>query len=115
MSNTSAADFPAVLLAATETPVVIIPPGVQIGSCVIRFVNLDSVPRNLTVYDYNPSGSPYAAETAGPTTTLVPNVTVPPRSFIEVGPLVLPPGRKISGFGDVANVFNARLHGFKTA
>ena len=114
MSNTSAADFPAVLLGNSETTVLIVPANVQIGSAVIRFTNLDSVPRNLTVYDYNPSGSPYPAESAGPTTTLIPNVTVPPRSFIEVGPLVLPPGRKISAFGDTANIFNARLHGFKT-
>lgn len=114
MPTTTAYNSKAVLLGTSETVLFQVGPAQQIGQGAVRFVNLDVIPHNVTMYDYDPSGIDYPAESAGPVTTEVPNVAVPARSFIEVGPLVLPPNRKISALCDTPGVVTARPHAFKT-
>jgi hypothetical protein len=111
---TSVFNSPAVMLGTSETTIFQLNGSTQLGNCAVRFTNIDTLPHNLTVYDYDPSGTDYPAEAAGPATTVLSSVTVPPRSFIELGPLVLAPNRKVSAFTDAVGVMNARPHGFKT-
>lgn len=107
MATTSAITTGAVLLGTTETVVLTVPVGEEYNISAIRFTNIDSADRNITVYDYD-TGSESASATTTEITTLI-----QAGSTFEFGPLVLPANRKISAFASVINKISVRVHGWK--
>ena len=112
-----AVDLAAVLLQTTETIIIpTIPAGQRYEVPAIRFANLEDpptypnppVPHQVTIYNYSP-----ASESPGDTVSEYKLITIKQGSTFEYGPLVLPPGRRISAIVDVNNKVNARVHAWR--
>lgn len=110
MATTTALAIDAVQLGTTETVVVpTIPANTEYNIPVIRFTNVDTVDRTVTIFNYDATG-----ESASNTTTEYEQLTIQAQSTFEYGPLVLPANRRITAQADVAAVISARVHGWQT-
>lgn len=110
-----AVDIAAKLLLATET---IIIPTIAVGQRyevpAIRFANIEPnptfpnppIPHQVTIYNYSPGGG----ESPGDTVSEYKLITIKQGSTFEYGPLILPPGRRISAIADVAGKVSVRPH-----
>ena len=115
MSFTNPLNSPAVAVGIASTPILTVGAAEAIGQMFIRFTNLDVNPRQITIYNYDPSAADYPAEAAGPLTTELQGFSIPALSYYDHGPMVLPHNRVVSAKADMAGFINARPHGFKTA
>lgn len=112
-----AVDIAAILLQTTETIIIpTIPVGQRYEVPAIRFANLEDppifpnlpVPHQITIFNYSP-----ASESPGDTVSEYKTITIKQGSTFEYGPLVLPPGRRISATVDVNDKVNARVHAWR--
>jgi len=109
-----AVDIAALLLQTTETIVI---PTIAVGRRyevpAIRFANIEEpglpvIPHQITIFNYSP-----ASESPGDTVSEFKTITIKVGSVFEYGPLVLPPGRRISATADVANKVSVRPHAWE--
>lgn len=112
-----AVDIAAILLQTAETIIIpTIPIGQRYEVPAIRFANLENtpvfpnlpVPHQITVYNYTP-----ASESPADIVSEYKQITIKQGSTFEYGPLVLPPGRRISAIVDMNNKVNARVHSWR--
>lgn len=112
-----AVDIAAILLQTAETIIIpTIPVGQRYEVPAIRFANLEDaptypnppVPHQVTIYNYTP-----ASEVIGNTVSEYKLITIKQGCTFEYGPLVLPPGRRISAIVDVNNKVSARVHAWR--
>ena len=103
---TSALNIAPGLVPATETNIIgPVPAGHEFDIPVIRFVNNDSVARQLIIWNKTGVGAGAAADHEA-------MLTIQPQSTYEHGPMVLAAGRVISVAADVAGVISDRPHGW---
>lgn len=108
MATTVALNVTPVLVPAAETDLLgPVPAGHEYDLPVIRFVNNDVNPHQITIWN-----KPSAA--AGTDAELEAMISVQAQSTYEHGPMVLAAGRRVSVKADVANVLNAIPHGWDT-
>ncbi|MEM3097448.1 MAG: hypothetical protein QXU32_01845 [Nitrososphaerales archaeon] len=106
---TNAIQLGAVPIGTSETVILTVPSGTEYNIPVIRLTNSDTSNHTVTIYNYDPS-----SESASDITAEINTFTIQPKTTFEFGPLILPPGRKISAVADVANKIFARAHGWST-
>lgn len=113
--TTKAINQKAVLLAATPVILGTVPNGKEWDIRFIRFTNNDPInDHQVTVFDYDPSGTDYPAEVAGPATTEMPAITIEKSSVAEIGVFILKEKRVISAQADAAGQVSARIHGWES-
>lgn len=94
------------LVPAAETDIITVPVGAEFDLPVIRFVNNDSNPHQLTIWNKPAAGAGVAADVEAKT------LTIQAQSTYEHGPMVLAAGRVISVMADQAGFISARVHGW---
>lgn len=103
---TVALDIAPGLVPAAETIIITVPALHEYDLPVIRFVNNDTVPHSLTIWNKT-SGSPGTDADAEQH-----DFVLQPKSQLEHGPMVLAAGRRISVAADVAGKISCRPHGW---
>jgi len=91
---------------AAETDIIVVPALTEFDLPVIRFVNNDEEPHQLTIWNKPAAGAGTPADLEAST------LTIQPQSTYEHGPMVLAAGRVVSVMADVAGVISCRPHGW---
>lgn len=94
------------LVPAVETDIIVVPAATEFDLPVIRFVNNDSNPHQLTIWNKPGAGAGVDADIEAHT------LTIQPQSTYEHGPMVLATGRVISVKADAAGFISSRPHGW---
>lgn len=102
---TSAINFLPPTVPVAEANLFTVPAATEYDLPVIRFVNDDTVPHQIKIWN-----KPGVA--AGVPADLEAMLTIQPQSLYEHGPMVLPAGRVVSVQADAANVISCRPHGW---
>jgi hypothetical protein len=105
MPTTTALNISPALVPAVETDIIIVPLSTEYDLPVIRFVNTDVDPHQITIWNKPGAG-------AGTDADLEATLTIQPQSLYEHGPMVLAAGRRVSVMADVAGVVSVRPHGW---
>jgi hypothetical protein len=103
---TAALNITAILVPNTETTLFTVPAATEYDIPVVRFVNNDSVPHMLTIWNKPSAAAGTNAQLEAKT------LTIQAQSTYEHGPMVLPTGRVVSVQADATNVINAVVHGW---
>lgn len=103
---TAALNFSPALVAATETTLFTVPAATEYDIPVIRFVNNDVDPHQITIWNKPVAGAGTPADIEAST------LTIQPQSTYEHGPMVLAAGRQVSAMADAAGFISARIHGW---
>ena len=103
---TAALNISPALIPAVETDLFTVPALTEYDLPVIRFVNNDSNPHQLTIWNKPAAGAGAAADVEAKT------LTIQAQSTYEHGPMVLAAGRVVSAMADQAGFISARIHGW---
>ncbi len=115
--STKAINQPAKLLGASATILGTVPVNKEWDVRYIHCSNLDPInDHQITIFDYDPSGTDYPAEAAGAATTAIPAITLQKGSVGDFGPFLCPQHRVLAALVDApgANLVNARIHGWES-
>lgn len=91
---------------ATETDIITVPALTEFDLPVIRFVNNDEQPHQITIWNKPAAGAGTPADLEAST------LTIQPQSTYEHGPMVLAAGRVVSVMADAAGFISCRPHGW---
>ncbi len=106
---TSALDIAPLFVSNTEGDILgPVPVGQEYNLPVIRFVNNDSSDHTITIWNKTSAAAGTDAQLE------IKLYTIQARAMLELGPMVLASGRRISAQADVASKINAVVHGWVT-
>lgn len=104
---TAALDLGPFILANTETTLISVPALHDYNVSSVRFLNIDSVMRTITIYEYKPPGV-----AADPQSPVALNFTLNPGEIYEYGPTILAATRKVTALSDIANKVTVHISGW---
>lgn len=104
--TTVALDIAPGLVPDVETQIILVPANHEYDLPVIRFVNNDTAPRALTIWNKTSAAAGTDADTEQH------DFVLQPKSQLEHGPSILAAGRRISVKADVAGKISCRPHGW---
>lgn len=104
---TTALDIGPFILAATETTLVTVAASHDYNLSSVRFLNIDSTIRTITIYEYKPPST-----AATPSSPVALNFAINPGEIYEYGPVILAQTRKLTALCDVANKVTVHVSGW---